>query len=215
MTLENGAAWFTVHKAKQDILNDPSMGVFGKAEALGALNRAVKAPGASQHQLTIGDMIHGAVGAGLGLGAGALMGKLFSLPNSVTSVMQGAGVGLGTMFMTGLGMKTAAEREHAFELGFVKAALDLGLIKESGIMGVIPLTDMVTAPFTAATSIGKSLASNAGAALGTLDSLDDNDSRLAQMEIESRELNGTADDLEAKRRQQVLRQILSRRTASR
>ncbi len=209
MTWNDARNQLDAERAEREILQDPSLGVWGKARALQTLHNAIKQPGPQGIQLS--DMARGAVGAGLGAGIGTIMGKLFGASRSTINSLQSAGLGLGSLLGAGvvkMGHANDEERRHAFRLGFVKAAVEKGLIKQSGFM-VSP--DHLLTPWRTAVSAGGASATNSGALLGNLAGMDATDKDIVGMELEQRELEQHAERLESQRRAQVLRSVLNRR----
>ncbi len=221
MTMHDAANLVTVSRAEKDILNDPTMSTFEKMKALTAVQNAAARPGSNGFSISTGDIARGAIGAGLGYGAGSLLGKLLGVQPSTLSTFQNLGMGFGTLLNTGmLSMnKTSSEasnaemeKRHAFRIGFVKAALDLGFIKEGAINPVLPLsTELLSAPVRTGLNVGSAVAANSGALLGQLTGDDATDVDMTKMQLEENELNAKADHLQSQRRAQILRSVLNKR----
>lgn len=86
------------------VMSDPTLDPVQKAQGLIIVNKA--AENESRGLITTGDVIRGAVGAGLGLGAGVIAGKslgaLFTLPANTQKVLAGTGAVGGLLKATGV-----------------------------------------------------------------------------------------------------------------
>lgn len=218
MTWEAAKTQLDAERTEREILEDPTLGFWGKTRALDTLHRALKQPGPAGVQL--GDMVKGALGAGLGAGVGNIMGRFFSAKPSTINTLQSAGMGLGSLLATGVlkmsNDRTDEDRRNAFRFGFVKAALELGLISEDEAptkkeAGFILPADFLLTPWRTALQAGNLAATNAGAVAGNLTGLDSTDQEITGMLLEQRELEQKAEQLEAKRRGQALRSVLNKR----
>ncbi len=218
MSWESGKNQLDAERAEREILEDPSLGYLGKAKALETLHNAIKQPGPKGVQMS--DMAKGALGAGLGAGVGTIMGRFFGAKPSTINILQNAGMGLGSLLGTGVVKmshdRTNEERKHAFRLGFVKAALELGMITADEAPTVKEATfilpaDFLLTPWRTALQAGNAAATNTGALAGNLTGFDSTDQEVTGMLLEQRELEGKAEQLEAQRRSQALRSVLNKR----
>lgn len=218
MTMQDAANLVSVTRAEKDILNDPSLNWMGKAKALTVVEQAAAAQPEKQPWLTMGDITRGAVGAGLGYGVGTIMGKLFGVAPETLSTFKNMGMGLGTLLNTGIiGMnknsadRTEEERRHAFRYGFVKAALDLGLIK-TALTTTLPITpDLLTSPVNLVSNVGTSLAGGAGTLAGTVTGGDPADVDIELLHLQQRQLMNRAHQIVQGRRARKLKQVLDKR----
>lgn len=216
MTWNDAKNQLDAERTEREILEDPSLGYWGKTRALQTLHNALKQPGPAGIQL--GDLAKGAVGAGLGAGVGTIMGKLFGAKPSTLNTLQNAGMGLGSLLGAGVVKmsqdRTIEERRHAFRLGFVKAALALGLLDEEELkkeaVFVLPAEALLT-PWRTAVQAGGTGATNIGAIAGNLSGMDETDRDITGMLMEQRELEAQGDKLESQSRAQKLRSLLNRR----
>ncbi len=221
MTLSDAANMVTIQQGQDQILRDPSLSIWGKAQALTALQNAAAAQPESHGWLSADDIARGAVGAGIGYGVGTIMGRMLSASPSTLKTVQRLGLGLGTLINTGAIMnKNSADNElqarhDAFRLGFVKAALDLGLIKSSGVVGTVPLTEIIKAPIDLGTNLAGSLSTMGGGLAGHIMGDDDSDVELTQMGMQQRQLESKAKDLESTRRMAAIKRVLDKRLGRR
>lgn len=219
MSLQDAADLISVSRAEQDVIHDPTLNMWDKARALTAIQDAAAAQPQHPSLITTGDLARGAVGAGIGYGVGTLMGKLFGVAPTTMSTFKNMGMGLGTLVNTGMLKmnKSAQERRDAWRLGFMKAALDLDLIKrfeKTGGFGdvVVPITpEYLTAPIKAVSGLGHQAAINAGALTGQMLNEGPADVDVARMRLEKRELEDTEQNLLRQRRQSMIKKVLDQR----
>lgn len=215
MTYENANEIYSYYKANRDIVQDPSLSDWEKARMSIALRDAAETPAQG---FTPIDFVKGAIGAGLGLGAGTIAAKFFGLSDPTKNNLQSLGMGMGTLMNMGM-IKKAAERDarYAFRYGFIKKAAELGILKQAmQIMPVptLPLTpDTFAAPVRAAFSGYNKAVRGAGTAAGALDSATDTDVEVAKMEAEANALRQQEEELKAKRSNRLLSAILAKRNA--
>lgn len=213
MTMRDAMATIEYRRANSEIMNDSTLGLWGKTKALTTLQNAAREPGKSGIQ--IGDMANGAIGAGLGWGVGAVMGKLFNTSPATTGNLKSFGMGLGTLLNSGaMTMDKHGQYEEArqaFRLGFMKAAMERGMLKESGANVLFDPTDLVTAPWRFGVNAGQTVASGAGALLGNLSGHDDTDVATTAMLVQQRELERVTEQMQARRRAAAVKKMLDRR----
>lgn len=208
---------YSFYKAQKDIASDPSLSDWEKAKLSTSLNKAANKP--EDTGFTALDFVKGAVGAGLGFGAGTIAAKFFSLSDATKNNLQTFGMGMGTLMNMGV-IKKACERDarYAFRYGFIKKAAELGILKQAmQIMPVptLPLTpDTFAAPVRASFAGYNKLVRGAGTAAGALDSATETDVEVAKMEAEAEALYQKEEELKAKRANRLLSSILARRQAS-
>ncbi len=221
MTFEAASAQVNFNRAQQDLINDPTLSLWGKMHSLTALQDAANEKPKSGPMISVGDVARGAVGAGLGYGVGTIMGKMFGVAPETLSTFQHMGMGLGTLMNTGIvGMnknsndQTVQERSDAFRYGFIKAALDVGYFEKSAELGrvVLPVgPEFITGPLNAGLRLGQSAAVNAGGLAGQMMGDDETDVGITQMRIEQRALQERERAIKAMRGQQTLKKVLDRR----
>jgi len=210
-----------LNEARARILQDSTLSEYGKVQSLAALQYATQSAPEVPH-ITYGDVIRGAIGAGLGYGISNLLGKFLSVDDDTLSKMRTIGMGLGTMINTGLIKGASEDDRNAFRLGFLKACADLGvfatdegLTKEAAMIPVMfPLTpDTFLSPMRAGYNVMTQGAMGAGAGLAAGDAPDDTDVSMVKMELERQELERQADKLEAGKRNRALGVLLKKRRA--
>ncbi len=221
MTLSDAANMVTIDQGEKAILGDPSLSIWGKARALSALEQAAAQAPERHGLIDTGDVVRGAIGAGVGYGAAHLLGSFLGASPSTLKTVQRLGMGLGTLINTGLLMnKNSSDhelqcRKDAFRLGFAKGVMDLGLLKTSGIVGTVPIADVIRAPIELGTNITGSLATMGGGLAGHLMGEDSDDVELTNMGIQQRQLESKAQDLEGQRRSATIKRILDKRLGRR
>ncbi len=222
MTLQDASNLINIAKAEQDVLKDPTLNMWDKARALTSIQNAAAAAPQSTPWVTSGDVARGAIGAGVGYGAATLMGRMLGVSEGTLGTFQNMGMGLGTLLNTGM-MKmnssnnTEQERRDAWRLGFMKAAVDLGLLdrfaKHGGFGDVmIPLTpEYITAPIKGLSELSHQAAVNTGAIAGQMLNEGPADVDVERMRLEKRQLEDSEHNLIRQRRQQMIHKILSQR----
>jgi len=210
-------------EARSRILQDPTLSEYGKVQSLAALTLAAQDKPAETPHIGYGDVIRGAIGAGLGYGVSNLLGKFLSVDDDTLSKMRTIGMGLGTMINTGLIKGASVDERNAFRLGFLRAIADSGLLAEdlaetkcaAMIPMMIPLTpDTFLSPMRAGYNTMSELAAGSGAGLSAIDSPDDTDVDMVRMELERQELERQASRLEATKRNRTLAALLRKRKAA-
>lgn len=212
MTIESAVAQFSLRKAENDILQDPSLNLWGKTKALTSLQNEAAKP--DKRSLGLGDVVRGAVGAGLGYGVGTVMGKMFGVSPGTMQTFRNLGMGLGTLMNTGVIQmskhNSSNEERDAFRYGFMKAAVDKGLFKKEAAI-VSTLHELIGAPINMGVSMGNLAATNAGVLANQLTGMDETDQDVTRMLLEERELDSTAEKIEAQRKARILKGVLDKR----
>lgn len=208
--------------ARARILQDPSLEGIDKFKALQALQAAAEQTPSQAPILTIGDVVRGAVGAGIGYVGASMLGHFIGASDSTISALRVAGMGLGTMLNTGM-LKSAEEQDqrNAFRLGFVEACRDMGLFgdpngpyaKVAAMVPIaVPLTpDTVLAPLRAGYHLFSQGTGTVGAGAAALDAPDSTDEEITKMELERNELEQQAARLKARKGNELIKKILARR----
>lgn len=235
MTMESAAAMIAVSDAKDRVFTDPSLNLWDKVKSIEIIDRAAAQQPASKPWITPTQVVQGAIGAGVGLGIGAIAAKWLGVSDSTASTMKTIGAGLGTLLNMKTGMETAKmkpaeliklaiERDirNAVKLGFLEGARASGLIdhkrfcktghvKEAASFLVDP--GVITAPLKGVASASAGLYGTAGTTLGHVFGEDDTDEEVERIMVEKRLLERRADQLKSQRSNKVLSEILAKRMA--
>lgn len=235
MTMESAAAMIAVSDAKDRVFTDPSLNLWDKVKSIEIIDRAAAQQPASKPWITPTQVVQGALGAGVGLGIGALAAKWLGVSDSTASTMKTIGAGLGTLLNVKTGTETAdmkpadltklaIERDvrNAVRLGYLEGARASGLIdhpgfcktghvKEAASFLVDPT--LVTAPIKGVTSASAGLYGTAGTTMGHIFGEDDTDEDIERVMVEKRLLEQKADQLKSQRTNKILSSILAKRTA--
>lgn len=226
MTIQDAAAMVEVERAKADIAGDPTLSMWGRMKATEALDAAAARQPDGGPLVTVEDIVHGAIGAGLGYGVGAAVGSFLGFSPETRSTLKTLGAGLGTLLNTGvIGMskKTAdefravEERDirNAVRLGFVKAAHETGLLQhprylKKAFIEINP--EMFTAPMKALSNVTSTAGSAAGAAGAAIFGDDEADEKISKMMLEKRLMERQADQLRQQRRNRIIAGVLAKRS---
>lgn len=211
-----------------------------KTRRLANFQALANQPDTGRRQWTIGDVLHGAIGAALGLGVARGAGKVLGLDYRTQDKVESIGMGLGAAMNTGLikaaddarqslnsmleridelEPKIASCRKHAFRFGVVQALADRGYFqdgqeKQAGIMP-LPVLNLNPASLMAAPrSLARGVTSAgelAGTALGVADAMDEDDADIARINIERSLLQEQLERLQEGRRNAALKAILAKR----
>ena len=175
---------------------------------------------------TVGDVLHGAIGAGLGLGVAKGVGGLLGLSDRNRDKLETVGIGLGAMMNTGV-IKNAEDqlverllqmRKQAFQIGCIRALKEAGYFdppeqkKEAFLLPVLNLdpSKLLEIP----KGIGKAVYT-AGGTLGSLSGAanapDETDEDIAQIKARRMMLEEQLEKLQAERANRMLRQVLAKR----
>jgi len=164
MSLQDAANLIQVTQAKKDIVADESLSLWGRMKALESIDAAAAFAPEQGPAVTFGDVVKGAIGAGLGYGVGSAVGTFLGLSSGSKSTLKTLGAGLGTLMNTGvlgfdkktaavnatppavndgapvMNEKTAAELalerdiRAAVRFGFLKGAYETGLLNHAGFL---------------------------------------------------------------------------------
>ena len=206
-------------ESRSRIFQDPSLSEYGKVQALAAISQAASAQPEAPH-ITYGDVMRGAIGAGLGYGVSSLLGRFLGADDDTISKMRTIGMGLGTMINTGMIKGASVDDQNAFRMGFIKACSDLGVFahdkyqnKTAAMIPImLPLTpDTFLSPLRAGYNVMTQGAVGAGAGLAAADAPDDTDTEMVKMELERQELERQAAKIEATNRNRMLKALLLKR----
>ena len=225
MSLQDAANLIQINKAKAEISNDQSLSIWGRMKAIESIDAAAELQEDKGPMVTVGDVIRGAVGAGLGYGVGAAVGSFLGFSPDTKSKLKLLGAGLGTMLNTGImGMdKTAAEKAEEQEIrdavryGFLKGAQDCGLLDNPTFLklGFIALTpETFEAPARAIAGATSSAGSLAGSGAATIFGDDETDEKISKIMLEKRLTERQVDKLRQQRRNKVIAGVLSRRAGA-
>lgn len=222
MSLQDAANLIEISKAKADIANDKSLSFWGRMKAIESIDAAAELSETKGPAVTIGDVVRGAVGAGLGYGVGAAVGSFLGFSPDTKSKLKMLGAGLGTLLNTGvMGMdKTAAEKAEeqevrdAVRLGFLKGAHDCGLLNHPAFLkhGFIALTpETFAAPARAISGATSTMGTLAGSGAATVFGDDETDEKISKIMLEKRLMERQADKLRQQRKNKIIAGVLSRR----
>lgn len=224
MTLRDAADLIAIDRAKQDIVADESLSLWGRMKAIQSIDAAAAAQPEPGPMVTFQDVVKGAIGAGLGYGVGSAVGSFLSLSPGSKSTLKALGAGLGTLMNTGvLGMsKTSASAEelerdirNAVRFGFLKGAYESGLldhaefVKHGAMIAVTPET--LTAPVKMVSNVTSSIGSGTGAAAAGILGDDETDEKISKIMLEKRLTERQADRLRQQRKNRLVAAMLSKR----
>lgn len=118
MTASDAMNFFSAEQARKAIADDPSAGWAEKARSLARFAEQADRP-SGDRRWTVGDVIHGAIGAALGAGLAKGISRSFGLGPAVADKVQTIAMGVGAAMNTGV-IKRAEDRKNAFQLGYVQ-----------------------------------------------------------------------------------------------
>ncbi|HNX48585.1 MAG TPA: hypothetical protein PLS53_00235 [Thermoanaerobaculaceae bacterium] len=221
MSLRDAADLIAIDRAKQDIVADESLSLWGRMKAIQSIDAAAAAQPEPGPMITFQDVVKGAIGAGLGYGVGSAVGSFLSLSPGSKSTLKALGAGLGTLMNTGvLGMnKTAAEElerdiRAAVRYGFLKGAYETGLLDHAEFLkhGAIAITpETLTAPVKMVSNVTSSIGSGTGAAAAGILGDDETDEKISKIMLEKRLTERQADRLRQQRKNRLVAAMLSKR----
>jgi len=224
MTLADAASYFSASKARNDIMSSGS-DLVAKSKALAKFKDLADKPDAATRQWTVGDVIHGAIGAAMGAGVARGAASIFGFSDSFADKLETAGMAAGAAMNTGVIKRAEADeldklsaaalrqRRDAFRFGFLKAAADLGLLrKKAAVLPVVTLNpaDLAAIPRSIARSVNSG-ARSVGEILGTLDTPSKFDENLTSMQVQKAMLEEKLEQIKADRRSQLMRRLLAKR----
>lgn len=235
MTMESAAAMIAVSDAKDRVFTDPSLNLWDKVKSIEIIDRAAAQQPASKPWITPTQVMQGAIGAGVGLGIGALAAKWLGVSDSTASTMKTLGAGLGTLLNMKTGtepakmkpaelIKLAIERDvrNAVSLGFLEGARASGLIEHEGFCRTGHIKEaasflvdpsLVTAPIKGVAALSAGAYGTTGGALGHVFGEDETDEDIERMMVEKRLLERRADQLRSQRANKAISAVLANRTA--
>lgn len=225
-------------KAMRDRITNSRMGFMDKVRNLAEVSRDLKEnkPETESSSFTLGKLLHGAVGAGMGVGIAKGVSKEFNLDPSFSTKLQVASAGLGALMNMGLlkiseevekdinQMKTAAdqldkERHHAFRFGFMKGICDSGYFEKTSAVLPIPVltldpTQLASIPRSIAKGIG-GVGRLGGSLVGSADVPDETDEEITKLQVEQALLEEQLERLKNERHNRALKQLLAKRRKGR
>jgi hypothetical protein len=184
--------------------------------------------------ITIGKLFHGLVGAGIGLGVAKAISSKFDIDPSYSSALNYVGAAAGAALNMGIlkrsnmselpSMEKLAsalpvieeQRRNAFQLGFIKAAIDVGYFTKSSAavlpVPMIPITPsgLLSIPRGISGAIRRS-GELVGNIAGAADAPDEDEVDIAKLEVAREMLRERLDSLLAERRNSALRGVLAKR----
>lgn len=126
MTYDQALDYWRGEKAREQISNQPGSDLLTKSRHMTAFNQLADTPGPGSRPWTIGDVIHGSIGAALGGGFAKGLSEALGFSKRMTDKVETIGMGLGAAKNLGVIKRAESETRHAFRLGAVKALVDSG-----------------------------------------------------------------------------------------
>lgn len=234
MSYADAARFYDVMKAEREIARDDKRGLLEKTRDLAALNQRVGSPHAD-YRFRMGDVIKGAIGAGIGYGLmraysngmhkhvrdtlsnlGAQMGAAMHTQFVKSAEEAGASLERQVERIDELGPKLDRARTDAFKLGFVRALVETGYFNEKRA-AIMPIPVMALSPsnlLQVPRNLAKAITGGgevAGSAIGTLDAMDEDDFDIAKINAERVILEQQLERLKQDRRNAALKAILAKR----
>jgi hypothetical protein len=165
-------------------------------KSINSINEAMAKPSSSLGTVAL---------AGLGLGLARGIGAMFGLNSQEQNNLESK-----SMFMAM--NKTAAEKHEeakhiAFRTGFLKAAMDSGYFEKTSAS----LFNLLTGPVMTAAGLSLAAGGAAGTLAGGADSADETDEDIAKMHAEKLLLKQQLTELQADRKNSILREVLDKK----
>jgi hypothetical protein len=236
MTMESAAAMIAVSDAKDRVFTDPSLNLWDKVKSIEIIDRAAAQQPASKPWVTPTQVMQGAIGAGVGLGIGAIAAKWLGVSDSTASTMKTLGAGLGTLLNMKTGteaakmtpaelIKLAIERDvrNAVQLGYLEGARASGLIDHPGFCKTGHVKEaasflvdpgLITAPIKGVAGVSSGVYGTAGTTMGHIFGEDETDEDIERIMVEKRLLERRADQLRSQNTNKILSSVLAKRHAS-
>ncbi len=224
MTLRDAADWSQAQEGRDRIMNDPNTGLLEKSRLLAQWSLHADRPAPQPRRWTLGDVLHGAMGAAMGAGVARGVSSTLGLSPRLADKLETAGMGVGAAMNTGVikraqvGARVRQLRKHAFRLGAVKGLLAAGYFgQQAKTAAIIPLPVISLDPASlfeipkglahAATSAG----SVGGTAAGLAGSVDEDEEEIARLQAQRVLLEDQIERVRAERRNRVMRQLFEMR----
>lgn len=231
MTYGDAVNYFQAMQAERSIGSDPSTSFGEKARRMAEFAKLRDRPADQPRRWTVGDVIHGAIGAATGVGMARGLSKLLGLGSRMSDKLETAAMGIGAAMNTGVIKRAADERRHAFEMGFAQglyrsgyfdkvAVADEpddtdGLYKRAAMMPIFSFDIGGLAEIPR--GIGRAVSGfsrSAGSIAGSATALDEDDEELARIQVERALLEEQLERLKADKRNAALKQVLAKRRTS-
>lgn len=231
MTYSDASNVFNAQAIKDQIISGPGS-LIDKSRRLANLQALLDKPGEEKHQWTVGDVIHGLIGASIGAGISKGVTSLLPLSDRFKDKLETAAMGVGAAMNTGVIKwaeedveaevdkinkalpKIAAQRRHAFRLGFLKAAKQLGVMEKTALLPIpvvsLGIGDIVNIPRALARAV-TSTGGTVGSLAGSVTSPDATEKELTELELDKALLEEQLERLKADKRNRALRKILANR----
>lgn len=214
MTLGTASNYFNVMRARNDIANNPGYSFMDRVRHSSNLESLVDQPAPKSRRWTLGDVIHGAIGAGMGAGIAKGVSRTFGLSPGFADKLETAAMGVGAAMNTGV-IKRAneeEERRHAFRVGFLKAATASGLMKKAFFMPSIMISPegLLSIPRSIANAVAKG-GGMIGSAVGAADAPDEEDEKITRLQVHRELLRERLAKLRASQQNDALRDVLAKR----
>lgn len=235
MTYADAADYFSAMRGRDEIINSPG-GLLDKARRLANWQQAADTQAPAPRKWTVGDVLHGAIGAALGQGYAKGISSALGLGDRMSDKLETAALGIGAAMNTGLikrslnkqaeidqrfeaGPKMLQQRKHAFRLGFMKAVKDLKVMdapqseKTAGMMP-LPIFNLNPASLLAiprgiagAVTGGGRLVGNIA---GTADAPDEDEEEITNLQVQKALLEEQLERLSADQQNKKLRKVLAK-----
>ena len=227
MPEQSALNYYNTLRAREDLSTGPG-NLFDRSHQLLEFDRRMNQPVPRDKPVTYGDVFRGLVGAGIGAGVARGASRVLGVDSRMSDKLETIGMGLGAAMNTGRIKRASDEdreymkmeeknarmiqqRKHAFRIGFLKAAKDVGLLKEAlvPVLAVNP-ADFLNLPSSMARGLASG-AAQAGRAAGIGLSPTKADVDLTEDEIERELLQEKLDRLRRDRESSALRKVLAKR----
>ena len=203
MSRSDAANYAQILDTRDRVAEDPNRTFYQKVRDLGPLGTALREnEDDDKKQTTFGDILRGAIAAGLGYGLGKGVGSTMGLSDSTTDSLAVTGAMLGGL----MGItKSGCTKEEKFRVGFLKSAIDKGYFKEAFIGGL--LLD----PIIGLSSAGQRIGESAGSVMGATDAPSESDTAIVRDKVETELLRQELERVQSARRTSLLKQVLAKR----
>lgn len=196
-------------------------------------------PKEERFHITVGDVLHGALGAAFGAGVAKGVGGMLGVSPRFADKLETAAMAVGAGLNTGVikmseeqeierlreaAPKMEQQRKHAFRLGFIKAAHDAGAFQseeQKKVAALLPIPSLVVNPvglLSIPRGVARGISSGAGIAgslLGTADAPDEDEQEITSLRVQKELMEEQLQKLKADRRNRELRKVLAKRVQQR
>lgn len=222
MTFQDAADWSQAQEGRDRIMNDPNLGLLEKSRRLAQWSLHADRPAPEPRQWSLGDVLHGAMGAAMGAGVARGISSAVGLNSRLADKLETAAMGLGAAMNTGVikmsDDRVSRMRKHAFRLGAVKGLLAAGYFgSQAKAAAVIPLPMISLDPaalFELPRGIARATTSAGtvgGTAVGLANAVDEDEEEIARLQAERALLEDQIERVRGERRNRVMRRLLEAR----